>query len=246
MKRLWTLLPLLIAAVLVYVPMGGWKLLYGGQGDDDPASRTYGAQYDVPGFEWVVLLNSQGLSTADAKLDFFDSCLIRYRGSVREVISHYSWYARLSRDTLVEYRAPAGSVPAGVLCPDGAVFLLPQEALIGFNARVAEREAYEAQLAGEVQAALGAPQRGPAYAVDDTIRWVEAVNPSGLESFGYRIAFLDACGIEEGGTVRAIRQTSQGMLYAYTPEAGLGFRGIGIPCPVDTVFLEHGPQRRYF
>ena len=246
MNRLRTFVPLLLAAALLYIPLGGWKLLYGGQGGDDPATRTYGEAHSVPGFEWVVLLNPQGLSTADATLDFFDSCLIRYRGNVREITSHYSWYATLSHDTLVEYTAPAGSISAGVLCPDGAVFLLPQRELNGFNARFAQRETYEAQLADEVQSAINAPRNGPAYTVNATIRWVEAVNPSGLESFGYRIAFLDACGIESGGTVQAIRSTSEGMLYAYTPEVGQTFRGIGIPCPANTVFLELGPKRRYF
>jgi len=246
MNRLRTLIPWLLAVVLVYIPLAGWKVLHGAQDGDDAARRTYGAAHNVPGFAWVVLLNPGGLPTADARLHVFDSCLIRYRGQVQEITSHFSWYTRLSRDTLVEYRAPAGSTSAGVLCPDGAVFLLPQDELNGYDARFAERVAYETQLADEVQAALGAPRRGPVHTVAETLRWVEAVNPRGLESYGYRIAFLDACGIEAGGMVQAIRQTSQGMLYAYTPEARHTFRGIGIPCPANTVFLEQGPRHRYF
>jgi hypothetical protein len=238
--------PLLLAALLVYIPLGGWKLLYGSSGGDDPATRAYGAAYPVPGFAWVVVLNPEGVSTADGHLGFFDSCLIGYRGAVREVTSHHSWYAALSRDTLVEYRAPAERDSVGVLCPDGALFLLPRAELDAFPARTAERSAYESRLAAEVRAALAGTPRSEAQPVRETIRWVEALNPQGLESYGYRIGFLDACGLEEGGMVRALSATSQGMLYTYTPHPALGFRGIGIPCPPDTVFLQHGSARNYF
>ncbi|HKI97732.1 MAG TPA: hypothetical protein VKB51_04585 [bacterium] len=246
MNRLWRWVPLLLAAVLVYVPMSGWKVLYGTEEGDNPAARTYGAEYRVPGFEWAVVLNPDGIRTSDVKLGFYDRCLMRYRGSVREITSHYSWYASLSRDTLVEYTAPPEAPAAGTLCPDGAVFLLPKAELDGFDGRFAEREAYEGQLAAEVQAALSAPRRGAAQVVEDSVHWVEAVNPDGLESFGYRIAFLDVCGIEAGGTVQAIQETAEGTLLAYIPATDASFRGIGIPCPANTVFFEHGPQRHYY
>jgi hypothetical protein len=244
MKRLRGLLPLLVVALLVYLPLGGWKLLYGGE--DDSATRSYGAEYNVPGFEWTVVLNPHGVPTEDTRIGFFDQCLLRYRGSVREVTSHYSLYTALSRDTLVEYRAPVGSPARGTLCPDGAVFLLPKAELAQFNGRFAERERYEQQLAAEVEDAISAPRPGPAYTVEETIHWVEAANPEGLESFGYHIPFLDACGIEAGGTVQAIQQISEGTLYAYTPEPGQSFRGIGIPCPPNTVFLRDALRPRYF
>lgn len=246
MKRIPSLWPLLVAAMLVYIPLGGWKVLYGGSGGDDPAAREYGAAYPVPGFEWVVVLNPNGIATTDAHLGFFDTCLIRYRGTVREITSHYSWYAALSRDTLVEYSSPPGHPAAGALCPDGTVFLLPRDELDGFAARTVERAAYESSLAAEVGAAMTAPPQGRMRQVDDDIRWVEALNPRGVESYGYRIDFLDACGIEAGGTVQALRATSQGTLYAYTPDPARGFRGIGIPCPDHTVFLQNGPSRQYY
>jgi hypothetical protein len=246
MNRLWSVLPLLLAAVLIYIPLSGWRVLYGSESGDDSAGRTYGAEYQVPGFEWVVILNPDGVQTSDTTLGFFDRCLMRYRGTVREITSHYSWYSDLNSDTLVEYSAPEGSDSAGALCPDGTVALLPRDEVGAFNARFEEREAYEAALAQQVRQALDAPRAGAAYAVEDDLRWVEAVNPQGLESFGYHIAFLDACGIEAGGTVQAIQATSEGTLYEYTPDPGEGFRGVGIPCPANTVFLEHGPQRRYF
>ena len=244
MDRLRALLPLAVVALLVYLPLGGWKLLYGGE--DDPGPRSYGAESNVPGFGWAVVLNSQGVRTADARIGFFDLCLLRYRGSVREVTSHFSWYAAISHDTLVEYSAPQGTPARGALCPDGTLFLLPKAELARFNGRFAERERYEQRLAAEVEDAISSPRPGPAYTVAEDIRWVEAANPEGLESFGYQIPFLEACGIEAGGTVQAIRQISEGTLYAYTPEHGQSFRGIGIPCPPNTVFLQDAFRPRYF
>lgn len=248
MLRQWSwrsVLPLLIGAVLVYVPLGGWKALYGGQGEDDPAARTYGAVHNVPGFAWVVALNPNGVRSGDARVGFFEQCLIRYRGSVREITSRYSWYSWLSDDTLVEYANPPAPV-RGVMCPDGTVFLLPQDELAAYNARAAARRNYEVRLAAEVQSALSARQSGPSFVVQHSVDWVEAANPTGLESFGYRIGFLDVCAIEAGGTVQAIQRTDQGTLYAYTPDPRVGYRGIGIPCPPETVFFDGRPSRRYF
>lgn len=237
MKRLPDLLPLLIAILLVYVPFGGWRLLYGGPTEEDAVPLTYGAETPVPGFAWVTLLNWGGVSTSDGHLSFFDTCLIRYRGRVQEVTSHYSLYTTLSRDPLVEYTPPPGSVSAGVLCPQGALFLLPREELATYGERFAERQAYEGRLADAVNRAARQPASGPATPVSDDLRWVEAVNPAGLDSYGYRIDFLDACGIERGGTVQAVADTFAGTVYAYDPDPSVGFRGIGIPCPPKTLFL---------
>lgn len=237
MKRLPSLLPLLIAVALLSVPFGGWRLLFGGATQGDDAPRTYGDEMPVPGFAWVVLLNWGGLPTADGYLAFYDTCLVRYRGHVREVTSHYSLYTSLSRDPLVEYTPPPGSVSAGVLCPQGALFLLSREELATYGQRFAERQAYEGRLADAVNRATRQRPAGPATQVEDELRWVEAVNPAGLHSFGYRIGFLDACGIERGGTVRTVADTFAGTLYAYDPDPRVGFRGIGIPCPPNTIFL---------
>jgi hypothetical protein len=239
-------LPWLILGALIYVPLGGWKVLHGGQEGDDPALRSYGRQFAVPGFHWVVLLNPSGLASANTRLDFFEPCMIRYRGRVREIASHYSWYAWWSDDVLLEYSNPPGAPPVGVQCPDGAVFLLPGRLVRDFDARFAERVRYEKTLATEVQEAMTHAREGAAFPVDRVIQWVEVLNPAGVENFGYRVGFLDACGIEQGGTVRALATTSRGMLYAYRPDPARGFLGIGIPCPADTVFIPAASTRRYF
>lgn len=250
LNRLGTLLPLLIFALLVYVPLGGWRHLHGGQAGDDPAERTYGAAQDVPGFAWAVVLNTGGVRTADGHIDFFEPCMLRYRGIVREVTSHFSFYTwwneAVENDVLVEYDNPPDSRAVGTLCPDGAVFLLPREEWRTYSARTAERRAYEARLAAEVQDALADPRPGRAHRVAESLRWVEALNPTGLENYGYRIGFLEACGIEAGGTVRPVSETSLGTLYTYDPDPRTGFRGVGIPCPADTAFLLEDTARRTF
>ncbi len=246
MNRLAWLLPLFIAGLLLYFPIAGWRHLHGGETGDDPAARTYGASHAVPGFQWVVVLNAQGVDTADTHIAFFEQCLLRYRGTVHEVTSHYSWYAWWSDDALVEYENPAGVTAAGILCPDGTVFLLADADLRTFGERFAERQAYETRLAREVDAALAAAEPGRPIPVRASLRWVEALNPTGLRSHGYAIAFLDACGIEAGGTIRAIHETSLGTLYSYAPHPEHRFVGVGIPCPEQTVFLLNGTARRYF
>ncbi len=240
MHRLTALVPLLIAAALIYFPVGGWKLILGGEEGGSPEARTYGATHDVPGFHWVVVLNPDGVDSADTHIGFWEQCLIRYRGAVTEVTSHFSWYATLSGDTLVEYANPAGTPATGVLCPDGTVFMLPDELLAGFNARFAERVAREDALAEAVEEALASAYAGESFVLRDSFEWVEVVNPEGVENYGYDIAFLDVCGIEAGGTVREIQRTAYGSLYRYTPSAGAHFRGVGIPCPGETVFFLEG------
>jgi hypothetical protein len=246
MKRGLQLVPWLIVGALLYFPLGGWKVLQGGQEGNAPAPRSYGERHDVPGFHWVVLLNENGLATADTQLEFFEMCLIRYRGRVQEITSHYSWYAWWSDDVLLEYRNPDSLPPVGVQCPDGAVFLLPGPLVRGFDDLYGERVRFEETLAAEVRDVLARTRGGAPFPVDRMFRWVEALNPAGVENFGYRIGFLDACGIEEGGTVRALADTSQGLLYEYQPDPARGFLGIGIPCPADTVFTLDSSPPRYF
>ena len=244
MYRLSRGIPLLIAFLLVYLPLGGWRLIHGGGTAPEPAQRTYGATHSVPDFAWVVLLNQGGLSTGSGRLAFFDTCLVRYRGQVREVTSHHSLYTLLTRDVLVEYAPPTGAEARGVLCPQGAVFLLPKAELAAYNGRYAARSRQEAQLADEVtSAARQRPMDSPRQ-VEADLRWVEAANPAGLQSFGYEIGFLDACAIERGGTVQALAGTSAGTLYAYQPDPRVGFRGVGIPCPAQTLFLQRDVDSR--
>lgn len=232
-------LPVLAMAVALALPLLGGDDLMGSEGMEleAPAQRTYGAVYGVPGFAWATLLNQDRLASADLQLNFWDNCLLRYRGRVQEITSHWSFYTWWSEDVLVEYTNPPGSPATGVLCPDGAVFLLPRDELATYEPRFAERQAYEAELRDEVSTALAAGERGAARPVEGFFRWVEVANPKGVENFGYRVPFLDACGIESGGTVRVVDTTSHGPLYEYEPRPQADFRGVGIPCPPQTVFF---------
>lgn len=246
MGRLGTLITVVIFGLLVYIPFGGWKAIAVSDSYDQPDQRTYGDVHDVPGFEWVTVLNERGVHTADTAIRFYEHCLVRYRGQVQEITNHWSWYSWWSDSVMVEYANPPESVPTGVLCPDHTVFFLGRDELAGYEGRYQERAAYEQQLRAEIAAALRDRQPGPAYPVQAPIQWVEVANPDGVRNFGYDIPFLDTCGIEAGGVIQAVHGTADGTLYEYTPDASVGFRGLGVPCPASTVFFLDGSRTSYF
>lgn len=246
MFRLRSLLPLLIFGVLLYIPLGGWKTLSGSVGLSLGSNevRTYGAAHDVPGFHWVTVLNSDGVDNGPVHLGFFDSCLIRYRGEVHEITSHFSLWAWWSEDTLLEYVNPEGQPSRGVLCPDGTVFMMEPDTVQDFNARFAERHAYETELRDMVRTAAR-EQGGQRYGVYENLQWVEVLNPQGVETFGYEVDFLGTCIMERGGVVEEVGRIDYGTLARYEPDPALGFRGVGIPCPADTLFVLEGDRLAY-
>jgi hypothetical protein len=64
-------------------------------------------------------------------------------------------------------------------------------------------------------------------------RWVDVMNPNGLESSNGRFSFLDACGLEAGGIVTPLGRADGELLVRYrrtSPAAGTS-------CPSGTLFF---------
>lgn len=231
----------LLVFLLLFFPLGGWKLITSeiSAMDDE---RVYGEVYDVPGFRWAMVRNRYGVRTAEIQLRRFENCLMRYRGQVTEVTNQSTWWSSWKDQVLVEYTPPEGVESTGVLCPEGTIFYIHRDELDDFPERFQQRQQFEEQLLQEVSAVLDEKRWGQEFQVEDFFTWVEVVNPAGVRNFGYRISFLDVCGIESLGTAQEIGQTSRGALFEYTPDEGRGFVGVGIPCPANTLFFLEGSE----
>lgn len=226
----------LLVFVLLFIPMGGWKI-FTSEISASEEERIYGEEYDVPGFRWARIRNRYGVQTAEFQLRRFENCLLRYRGRVTEITNHSTWWSSWKDQVLVEYTPPEGSEATGVLCPEGTLFYISREELQSFPEQFDERQRFEEELVREVSDLRINPFAGEVLQVDAQFTWVEVVNPEGVENFGYRVPFLDICGIEAWGSAQHIGTTSVGDLYLYTPYADHGFLGLGIPCPAATLFL---------
>ena len=222
--------------LLLLFPIGGWRLVFSEEqfGEKD---RVYGNVYKVPEFMWTKVRNWGGVKTSNVTIRQYENCLIRYQGQVTEIINQSTWWSSISDRVLVEYTTPGNTETTGVLCPSGTIFFLLREVLISFPDKYRERKEFEFQLIEEVSELLQTRQPGTEVEVSDFFTWVEIVNPGGVENFGYKVGFLDACGIEALGRMEEIGNTFQGAVYEYTPDPRRGFLGIGIPCPARTLFL---------
>lgn len=222
--------------LLLFLPFGGWKLITN-EIRAAEEERVYGAVYDVPKFHWAQIMNRYGVKTEEFQLRRFENCLIRYKGRVQEIINHSTWWSSWKNQVLVEYTVPEGLAPTGVLCPSGTVYYLPEEELASFPDRFRERQLLEGEIIQEVSDVREKKQAGEVYEVSDLFSWIEVVNPEGVRNFGYRVTFLDVCGIEALGSAQMIGPTSFGDLFEYTPPRDGEFLGIGIPCPAHTLFF---------
>lgn len=226
----------MVIFVLLFFPLGGWKLIT----SEIKASEdiwVYGGVYDVPKSHWAKIMNKYGVRTEEFQLRRFEFCLIRYKGSVQRIINHSTWWSSWREQLLVEYTPPDGQTSTGVLCPSGTVYYLPAEELASYPGRFRERQILEGEIKQEVSEVRAKKLDGEAFEVSDLFTWVEVVNPEGVRNFGYRVPFLDICGIEAWGTVQEIGETTFGTLYEYTPRHDNELLGIGIPCPVKTLFF---------
>ncbi len=225
--------------LLFFFPLGGWKLITS-EIKASVEDRVYGETYDVPVLGWAQVVNRYGVSTEDTEIRRFDNCIVRYRGQVREIISHSTWWSSINDEALVEYTVPEGGAATGVLCPSGTVFYLPRGELDLYPERFQQRQDTENQIRDEVATVLENSQPGSTYPVEDFFTWIEVLNPEGVENFGFSVGFLDICGIEALGEIQEIGQTQWGTLYEYVPDPERGLVGVGIPCPANTLFLIDG------
>ncbi|MCZ6531819.1 MAG: hypothetical protein O7A08_02505 [SAR324 cluster bacterium] len=231
----------LLIFLLLFFPMGGWKLITS-EISAMEYEWEYGQVYNVPGFRWAQIMNRYGVHSDDFLLRRFENCLMRYKGKIKEITNHSSWWSSWKDQVLVEYDPPTGANSTGVLCPGGTILYVSREELDSFPERYRMRMQFENELIREVSSLLDSRRSGEVFEVEDQFTWVEVVNPAGVENYGYQVAFLDACGIEILGSAQEIGQTSLGMLFEYTPIENHEFLGIGIPCPAHTLFLLEGSQ----
>ena len=244
-RKALSLIPLLIFTLLIYLPLGGWKLFSSEVATPSQEPRVYGDSAAVPGFQWVEIINEGGVRT-NITLRKYEDCLLRYRGEVSEVLNHESFWSWVTGERLMEYSPPPAHVSNGVLCPEGTVFYLAPENMPQWQAAFEERFAFEDTLKAEINGIRDSTPQGRTQLWDEFFTWVEVLNPEGIANFGYEVTFLDTCGLEEGGEIRAVGNTSQGLLYEYRPDPTRGYIGMGIPCPARTLFLMDGPKTRYF
>ena len=226
----------LLVFVLLFFPMGGWKI-FTSEISASEEERIYGEEFDVPAFRWARIMNRYGVRTAEFQLRRFENCLLRYRGRVTEITNLTTWWSSWKDQVMVEYTPPEGSEATGVLCPEGTIFYISREELQAFPEQFDERQRFEKQLVREVSHVRGNPLPGEVLEVVAQFTWVEVANPEGVENFGYQGPFLDICGIEAWGSAQQIGTISVGDLYVYTPYADHGFLGLGIPCPIATLFM---------
>ena len=229
----------LILFLLFFFPLGGWKLVTS-EINASEEDRVYGETYDVPELGWAQVVNRYGVNTVDTEIRRFENCIVRYRGQVREIINHWTWWSTINDEALVEYTVPEAGAATGVLCPSGTVFYISHEELDLYPERFQQRQAAEGQIRDEVAAALENSQPGSTYPVEDFFTWIEVLNADGVENFGFSVGFLDICGIEVLGEIQEIGQTQWGTLYEYVPDPERGLVGVGIPCPANTLFLLDG------
>lgn len=226
----------MVIFVLLFFPLGGWKFITS-EIEASEEERVYGEIFDVPQSHWAHIMNRYGVYTDEFQLRRFENCLVRYRGSVQEIINHSTWWSSWRDQVLVEYTIPRGQTATGVLCPSGTVYYLPREELASFPERFRERQSLEQEIIQEVSDVREKKRPGDIYELSDLFTWIEVVNPEGVRNFGYQVPFLDICGIEAWGNVQVVGQTSFGSLFEYTPAEDAGFLGIGIPCPAFTLFF---------
>lgn len=226
----------LVVFLLLFFPLGGWKFITS-EISATEEERVYGEIFDVPRSHWARIMNRYGVRTAEFQLRRFENCLVRYKGSVQEIINHSTWWSTWRDQVLVEYTIPEGQTATGVLCPSGTVYYLPSEELAAFQERFHERQSLELEIIQEVSDVREKKQFGDIYELSDLFTWIEVVNLEGVQNFGYRVPFLDICGIEAWGIVQIVGQTSFGSLFEYTPPDDAEFLGIGIPCPANTLFF---------